>query len=323
MGVQAAFEKSTNKIYISEEFLLGNQNNSAIIAAVLLREYGHYLDWKFRPYDSSGKEGIFSRLARHEQPSSAEMAQFNAATMLLDKAGSDSRKIGLEIHASNGWTDSNVVDAAAAGTLNENDINLGEDGRGIPVISGSIAKPLHNLEAATRQETKPADHLEIIIADSLQNVNDVDLANVYSIISVALQKSFSYLSNFYSDPEYRHKLNTTFGIDYHQTTADGLFANFAEGRFSAIPVIKIINRDAIAGGNGAFSADANFIYLAVEFLKETYKNISRTVDVILEETGHFIDSQINQNDSPGDEGEIFSSLVQVIGDRARAFFRLF
>jgi hypothetical protein len=44
MGAQAAFVRSTGKIYISREFLLNNHGDTAIIASVLLEEYGHYLD---------------------------------------------------------------------------------------------------------------------------------------------------------------------------------------------------------------------------------------------------------------------------------------
>jgi hypothetical protein len=308
LGVEAAFAKSTNKIYISEEFLLSNQNNSSIIAAVLLREYGHYLDWKLNPYNRPGKEGVFSRLARHGQPSGAEMAQFNAATMLLDKARSESRKIGLEIHASHGWTDSKDIDAAAS-SPNENATHLGDDGQGSGMISGSIVNPSKK-RGTNQNETKPAARQAIITADYLQSINDLDLSDAYSIASLALQKSYDYLSKFYSDPEYRQKLRTAFGIDFHQNIADRLFANFAQGSFSTIPVVRIVSRAAIAGGNGAFSADTGFIYLAAEFIKENYRSSSRIADVLLEEMGHFVDSQINQMDSPGDEGEIFSSLVQ-------------
>jgi Ca2+-binding RTX toxin-like protein len=342
MGVQAVFAKSTNKIYISEEFIHGNQNNTAIIAAVLLREYGHYLDWKFRSYDNAGNEGIFSRLARHQQPTSAEIIQLNTARMLLDKAGSESKrtninkanvvdpdvgadglakrrshlpifhaveatKIGLEIHASHGWTDSNVVDAAA-GTLNENDIQLGEDGRGNPKVSGSIANPLHNLEV-NRKETRPADKTAFNVADTLQNKTGMSLLDINRIAFQALRDGYEYLNTFRFDPEYSQKLVTAFGNDFNRLVADDLFNNFSDGNFSALPAIRIVNRADIYGGNAAFAADTGFVYLTVEFLSENQKNKSRITDILLEEMGHFIDSKINIFDSPGDEGDIFSEMV--------------
>jgi Ca2+-binding RTX toxin-like protein/exonuclease III len=343
MGVQAVFAKSTNKIYISEEFIHGNQNNTAIIAAVLLREYGHYLDWKFRSYDNAGNEGIFSRLARHQQPTSAEIIQLNTARMLLDKAGSESKrtninkanvvdpdvgadglakrrshqpifhaveatKIGLEIHASHGWTDSNVVDAAA-GTLNENDIQLGEDGRGNPKVSGSIANPLHNLEV-NRKETRPADKTAFNVADTLQNNTGMSLLDINRIAFQALRDGYEYLNTFRFDPEYSQKLVTAFGNDFNRLVADDLFNNFSDGNFSALPAIRIVNRADIYGGNAAFSADTGFVYLTVEFLSENQNNKPKVTNILLEEIGHFIDSKINKTDSPGDEGEIFANLVQ-------------
>ncbi len=116
MSAQAAFAKKTGTIYISEEFLLANRDNTAIIAAVLLEEYGHYLDWKLNPFDSRGDEGaIFSRLARHEQLSAAEMAQLKAE----DDSG--------YVFTNNTWIEAEFADnntlAAQAGLQSKN-LNL-------------------------------------------------------------------------------------------------------------------------------------------------------------------------------------------------------
>jgi hypothetical protein len=63
-------------------------------------------------------------------------------------------------------------------------------------------------------------------------------------------------------------------------------------------------------GDGAFGKNTLFVS---EDLLSSHR-LGRSVDVILEEMGHFIDSQINSLDdsldAPGDEGEIFAVLVQ-------------
>ncbi|NCR42696.1 MAG: hypothetical protein GPJ21_24685, partial [Microcystis aeruginosa W13-11] len=49
------------------------------------------------------------------------------------------------------------------------------------------------------------------------------------------------------------------------------------------------------------------------YLSESFLNVASSeslVKVILEEIGHYVDAQINQVDSAGDEGAIFASLVQ-------------
>ncbi len=52
------------------------------------------------------------------------------------------------------------------------------------------------------------------------------------------------------------------------------------------------------------------IYLSGEFLAKNVGNVTAVAGVLLEEFGHFVDSQINSVDAIGDEGEIFADLVQ-------------
>ncbi|TAG18659.1 MAG: hypothetical protein EAZ39_11065, partial [Oscillatoriales cyanobacterium] len=66
----------------------------------------------------------------------------------------------------------------------------------------------------------------------------------------------------------------------------------------------------INGALGAFAAATGKIYLSREFLAKNAGNVTAVAGVLLEEFGHFVDSQINTVDAIGDEGEIFSDLVQ-------------
>ncbi len=59
---------------------------------------------------------------------------------------------------------------------------------------------------------------------------------------------------------------------------------------------------------GAFGGDK--IYLSEELLDPETANSQEAVNVLLEEMGHYLDSQINVVDAPGDEGAIFAKLVQ-------------
>ena len=55
----------------------------------------------------------------------------------------------------------------------------------------------------------------------------------------------------------------------------------------------------LGNANGAYAGSTNKIYLSDSFLANaTPEAISA---VLLEEIGHFIDAQINQTDTPGDE----------------------
>jgi uncharacterized repeat protein (TIGR01451 family) len=76
------------------------------------------------------------------------------------------------------------------------------------------------------------------------------------------------------------------------------------------PTIEVRPSAQINGANGAFAVATNKIYLAEELLLGSGPGSEAVVAVLLEEVGHFIDAQLNAEDTPGDEGAIFSALVR-------------
>lgn len=66
--------------------------------------------------------------------------------------------------------------------------------------------------------------------------------------------------------------------------------------------------DSILSANGAFGN--NTIYLSEQFLTQNITRPDAIAGVILEEIGHFLDSQLNTIDTRGDEGELFANLIQ-------------
>ena len=73
---------------------------------------------------------------------------------------------------------------------------------------------------------------------------------------------------------------------------------------------RLLFANEIDGVNGAFAEATQTIYLSQEFLAQNLENIGEVRNVWLEEFGHSIDSQINIVDAQGDEGKIFSAVVQ-------------
>jgi hypothetical protein len=70
----------------------------------------------------------------------------------------------------------------------------------------------------------------------------------------------------------------------------------------------------INGAQGAFTGATNTLYLSQELLEKN--NLTTLTQVFLEEYGHYLDDQLNQEDTPGDEGEYFATLAmgQVLTD---------
>ena len=92
--------------------------------------------------------------------------------------------------------------------------------------------------------------------------------------------------------------NVAFGDNFDTDKLELLRKQWKQQEFSDFPRIEIRSSADINGANGAFSKDLNTIYLATEYLRENVSNPDAIADVVLEEIGHFIDSQINESDPP-------------------------
>ena len=114
--------------------------------------------------------------------------------------------------------------------------------------------------------------------------------------------SFANLSNFWS------LFDTAFGSSYDFATAASFRSQWQSGDFSLFPQIEVISSDVLGSANGAYAISTNRIYLSDQFVSVASQQSLE--EVILEEFGHFVDAQVNQTDTAGDEGELFSALVQ-------------
>ncbi|PNK11192.1 hypothetical protein CEP12_02970, partial [Cylindrospermopsis raciborskii S14] len=121
----------------------------------------------------------------------------------------------------------------------------------------------------------------------------------FNIITDSLQ-TFSLSDKFW------RSIDSSFGTSYNRTIAELLRGKWEKGDFSDLPPIQIVDSAVLSGGKGAYSRKENTIYLSSNLVC----NVEAINKVIIEEIGHYVDAQINQVDSPGDEGAIFAALVQ-------------
>ena len=126
----------------------------------------------------------------------------------------------------------------------------------------------------------------------------------------AMSGVYKALTAFATDPNFTDRMNVPFGESWDKEKAKALKEEWLRGNFSNIPLVKVVSSGDIAGANGAFGTATNTIYLSKEFLAQNATRLDALTGVLLEEVGHFIDSQVNHLDSPGDEGEIFAAVVQ-------------
>jgi len=112
----------------------------------------------------------------------------------------------------------------------------------------------------------------------------------------------------------RQDAETIFTTAFGKSTGDravaDLLTNWSAGNFEDFPKIEVLTEGELGDALGAYAAETQTIYLSGEFLAANRGNVAAVTDVLLEELGHWVDSQVNAEDSPGDEGAIFSALVR-------------
>jgi hypothetical protein len=123
------------------------------------------------------------------------------------------------------------------------------------------------------------------------------LGSVYDSLT-----SFANLSNFWT------LFDTAFGSSYDFATAASLRSQWQAQDFSQFPTIEVVSSDILGNANGAYASSTNKIYLSDSFITSASQQSLEAV--ILEEFGHFVDAQVNQTDTAGDEGELFSAIVR-------------
>ncbi|GBE98419.1 calcium-binding protein [Microcystis aeruginosa NIES-298] len=116
------------------------------------------------------------------------------------------------------------------------------------------------------------------------------------------------LFNFAQSDGFWANLAIAFGTSYDVVKATELQQQWKSRNFSQIPPIEVLSDEVLGTANGAYASSTNKIYLSASFLNTA--SSAAIVNVILEEIGHYVDAQINQVDSAGDEGAIFAELVQ-------------
>ena len=140
-------------------------------------------------------------------------------------------------------------------------------------------------------------------------------SSVFSLSSVYAQlTSFANLSNFWS------LFDTAFGSSYDFATAASFRSQWQSGNFSLFPQIEVVSGDVLGTANGAYAISTNRIYLSDRFVSSASQQSLEAV--ILEEFGHFVDAQVNQADTAGDEGELFSALVRGVNLSAAELSRI-
>jgi Ca2+-binding RTX toxin-like protein len=116
------------------------------------------------------------------------------------------------------------------------------------------------------------------------------------------------LAQFAAQDNFESIIFTAFGDRVDLLLLQDLREQWLAGDFSVIPEIQVLENGELGGANGAYAGELDRIFVSADFLATAGE---RSIEaVLLEEVGHRIDRLLNRGlDSAGDEGEIFSRLV--------------
>lgn len=105
--------------------------------------------------------------------------------------------------------------------------------------------------------------------------------------------------------EFHQFMQKVFGETYDKAEAEKFRKKALSGDFSWLPNVEFLDDETLQGANGAYDAQKKIVYL-----KESLKNnADLAAETFLEEAGHFLDDQLNEVDTQGDEGEMFRRIL--------------
>ncbi|BAZ44053.1 hypothetical protein NIES4102_10570 [Chondrocystis sp. NIES-4102] len=133
------------------------------------------------------------------------------------------------------------------------------------------------------------------------------MKTINNTLCSSLQEGLLQLSGLLSEQDLITKISLIFGEQTDTVATTKLIKNIVTGE--QLPEIEIVTAISINGGNAAFDATNNKIYISEEFIIQNSNNQTVITNVLLEEIGHYLDTQLNSTDTAGDEGAIFAATV--------------
>ena len=156
--------------------------------------------------------------------------------------------------------------------------------------------------------TDSSDSLNMMSAFGQEQINivppvtflgglSVESAAGAEVIEAALTQVWNNLTEFVASGTFETDMLTVFGesanVDLGETIIDALAVG------EDLPQIIVAPVEQMNGAAGCFDSVTGTVYLADSLIDGSSLSVA---DVLTEELGHYIDSQLNLIDTPGDEG---------------------
>ena len=111
------------------------------------------------------------------------------------------------------------------------------------------------------------------------------------------------LRHWASQSHAERDLESIFGTSINWACAYKHLAYFQDGDFSILPPLSVLPPEDMPGLWGGYSRDLRHIFVSADCPPDLVSS------VLIEEIGHFLDQELCDQETPGEEGALFSSIV--------------
>jgi hypothetical protein len=162
--------------------------------------------------------------------------------------------------------------------------------------------------------------LNSLFAQTTERVQLAPIPNLApTIVSLGKALAVDRIQDFFNRPDRLEQFKVAFGQDVDLDRLSGIINDWQAG--NKLPEIEILSPQVLGKADGGYDTVNNKIYLSSNLIDRG--NFSEIVPIIIEEIGHYLDTQIHPGgDAVGDEGEIFSKLVRGVDISAAEYVTL-
>lgn len=191
---------------------------------------------------------------------------------------------------------------------------LGSESTTFDALTGSLYLSDRFLADHASQPFAIAQAMLGLLLERPQTAPDLTLSTVdYSVLTSTLDVAYNnaqlHLQLLFSQPDWLDQVAIAFGDTFDREKASQLASAFLSGELSLQDIAQVVPADALQGAIAVYDNNTGIILLSDVLVNTENIDPEAIASILLEEFGHYIDAQVNSEDTQGDEGEIFSAIA--------------
>ncbi len=145
------------------------------------------------------------------------------------------------------------------------------------------------------------------VSPELAQAEPMDQSSVDAVLHQGVQQAYEAMVRFGQREAFAAQMGVAFGEGFDGVAAGQFFDSLVMGT-GVLPRVEVLDDSILGGALGAYAQATDTVYLSRQFLASG--DFDAITGVLIEEFGHGVDARVNAIDAAGDEGDIFSRIVQ-------------